>query len=211
MAHLRALPKVRHFSLITAQNYRPVRQNVVARRVSSPSKCEGHEAFLWNKDKDFIGTLAGWWIISLKFVESVSKMCKRPSNSNNGPTHEQECEWVECWKGRINLIWRQLVGLLMFVVSSPLLSHLCTLQTQCPPWLRALSGWKLDLSVLQRGWWERIPLNPLCLFTFSLSVLVPSVPLSQRDTQPVSGLCNPLSSNDPRRSHPWEWGTSKKC
>lgn len=49
----------------------------------------------------------------MRLGESVSKMCKQASNSNNGEKYEKECVY---WKKGINLLWRELVGLLMFVV-----------------------------------------------------------------------------------------------
>lgn len=74
----------------------------------------------------------------MKLGESVSKMCKQPSNFNNGEKYEKRFERVQYRKRGINLLWRELVGLVMFVVQLqkkllPFLYRLCTLQPLCPP------------------------------------------------------------------------------
>ena len=151
--------------------------------------------FIWKEDGDFIRTMAGWWIInreSVKLGESVSKMCKQPSNFNNGEKYEKRFERVQYRKRGINLLWRELVGLVMFVVQLqkkllPFLYRLCTLQPLCPPWLQALNGWKLGFSVPRGGYWERILSNPL--YFFSPFLFCPPL-----EAQQLCLLCSPCSS-----------------
>ncbi len=129
----------------------------------------------------------------MRFGESVSKMCKQPSNSNNGEKYEKEFEWVQYWKRGINLLWRELVGLLMFVVqlqkiSSPLLYRLCTLQPLCPSWLQRLTVENLASLCLEGDIGRGLYLIH-CIFSSS------SIPVGSITTVFICSLCSSAIRN----------------
>ena len=150
--------------------------------------------FIWKEDGDFIRTTAGWWIInreSVKLGESVSKMCKQPSNFNNGEKYERGFERVQYWKRGINLLWRELVGLLMFVVQ---------LQKSFSPSFIVSVLYNLSALPDFKHWMVE-KLASLCLegdigrgFFLIHCIFFPLFLLSPLEAQQLCLLCSPCSS-----------------